>query len=194
MHSVRQHSDASFMDQTTAPVAGDTPFHSSPAIGRCTSPSPPTTADRPAERIIETDSPNFACTALPTHWRANKTLPSVFRVMSLSGDVRDGTRVIVAAGNDENFCGELRNGVAYMLSGVATFTDMRFVGRSGRGKQCRLSLPFCRIRCRIGFYQGGGSARLDEGPRCGIQRTKSGMGFLRRVLRRSPPATIWGAL
>jgi len=57
----------------------------------------------------------------------------VFRVVALGGDVRDGTRVIVAAGNDENHCAELRNGVAYMLSGVASFTDMRFIGRSGRG-------------------------------------------------------------
>ena len=122
------------MDETTAPVVGDSAFYSS-ATGRCPSPSPPTGTDRPTERLIGTDSPNFACTALPTHWRANKTLPNVFRVVALGGDVRDGTRVIVAAGNDENYCGELRNGVAYMLSGVATFTDMRFIGRSGRGKQ-----------------------------------------------------------
>jgi len=124
------------MDQTSTPVAVDSPFYPS-AAGRCPSPSPPATttaSDRAGDRLIGTDSPNFACTALPTHWRANKTLPSVFRVVALGGDVRDGTRVIVAAGNDENYCSELRNGVAYMLSGVATFTDMRFIGRSGRGK------------------------------------------------------------
>jgi len=90
-----------------------------------------------ADRLVGTDSPNFACTALPTHWRANKTLPAAFRVVALGGDVRDGTRVTVAAGNDENYCGELRNGVAYVLAGVATFTDMRFIGRSGRGERAR---------------------------------------------------------
>ena len=120
------------MEQTT-PLAGDSPLCST-SVGRCPSPSPPTSADRVADRLVGTDSPNFACTALPTHWRANKTLPSVFRVVALGGDVRDGTKVIVAAGNDENYCGELRSGVAFMLSGVATFTDMRFIGRSGRGE------------------------------------------------------------
>ena len=119
-------------------AGNDTSFYQlAPTDGRCPSPSQTaTTADRPAapDRLVGTDSPNFACTALPGHWRANKTLPSVFRVVALGGDVRDGTRVIVAAGNDENYCGELRNGVAYMLSGVATFTDMRFIGRSGRGQ------------------------------------------------------------
>jgi len=136
MHSGREESGVSFMEQTTAHTAGDSPFCSS-TVGRCPSPSPPTSGDRSAaaaDRLIGTDSPNFACTALPTHWRANKTLPNVFRVVALGGDVRDGTKVIVAAGNDENYCGELRNGVAFMLSGVATFTDMRFIGRSGRGK------------------------------------------------------------
>ena len=125
---LRSNIETSVMDQTNLSVAGESMFCQS-----VPSPSQPAAADRPADRLIATDSPNFACTALPTHWRANKTLPSVFRVVALGGDVRDGTRVIVAAGNDENHCGELRNGVAYMTSGIATFTDMRFIGRSGRG-------------------------------------------------------------
>jgi len=136
MHWGPDESGVSFMEQTTVAVAGDSPFCSS-TVGRCPSPSSASAGDRPAataDRLIGTDSPNFACTALPTHWRANKTLPSVFRVVALGRDVRDGTKVIVAAGNDETYCGELRNGVAFMLSGVATFTDMRFIGRSGRGK------------------------------------------------------------
>ena len=128
----RSISVAAEMDQTTISSMGDTSFSSS-AVGHCHSP-PSTTVDRPVDRLVGTDSPNFACSALPTHWRANKTLPNVFRVVALGGDVRDGTKVIVAAGNDENYCGELRNCVAYMLSGVATFTDMRFIGRSGRGE------------------------------------------------------------
>ena len=139
--SIVDTSMTSAMEQTTpTAMAGDlASFHSSSAgsTGDCCR-SPPAAA---ADRLIGTDSPNFACTALPTHWRANKTLPSVFRVVALGGDVRDGTRVIVAAGNDENYCGELRNGVAYMLSGVATFTDMRFIGRSGRGQQIIKKIP-----------------------------------------------------
>ncbi|CAI9622732.1 unnamed protein product [Staurois parvus] len=38
------------------------------------------------------------------------------------------------AGNDENYSAELRNATAAMKSQVARFNDLRFVGRSGRGK------------------------------------------------------------
>jgi len=50
------------------------------------------------------------------------------------GEVMDGTIVTIRAGNDENFCGELRNCTAVMKNQVAKFNDLRFVGRSGRGK------------------------------------------------------------
>lgn len=73
------------------------------------------------------------CTVLPNHWRSNKTLPVAFKVVAL-GDVGDGTLVTVNAGNDENYCGELRNCTAVMKNQVAKFNDLRFVGRSGRGK------------------------------------------------------------
>lgn len=100
------------------------------------------------------------CTTLPNHWRSNKTLPGAFKVVAL-GEVNgkqrktmknkriyanfkvfiqikflksDGTLVTVMAGNDENFCGELRNHTAVMKNQVAKFNDLRFVGRSGRGK------------------------------------------------------------
>ena len=36
-------------------------------------------AQHPAE-LIKTGSPNFLCSALPTHWRSNKTLPVAFKV------------------------------------------------------------------------------------------------------------------
>lgn len=55
------------------------------------------------------------------------------QVLALT-DVKDGTKVILQAGNDENFCAELRNSVSVMKGGVAKFNDLRFVGRSGRGK------------------------------------------------------------
>uniref|UniRef100_A0A182LRB4 Runt domain-containing protein n=1 Tax=Anopheles culicifacies TaxID=139723 RepID=A0A182LRB4_9DIPT len=81
--------------------------------------------------LVRTDSPYFLCSALPNHWRSNKTLPSAFKVISL-GDVSDGTMVTIRAGNDENFCAELRNCTAVMRNQVAKFNDLRFVGRSGR--------------------------------------------------------------
>lgn len=80
-----------------------------------------------------TGSPNVVCSALPDHWRANKSLPVGFRVTALSDDVTDGTKVTLSAGSDENLCGELRNCVAYVIKRRAVFTDLRFVGKSGRG-------------------------------------------------------------
>lgn len=75
----------------------------------------------------------MVCTVLPAHWRSNKTLPVAFKVVAL-GEVGDGTLVTVRAGNDENCCAELRNSTAVMKNQVAKFNDLRFVGRSGRGK------------------------------------------------------------
>ncbi|XP_010788541.1 runt-related transcription factor 1-like [Notothenia coriiceps] len=36
-------------------------------------------SDHPGE-LVKTDSPNFLCSVLPTHWRCNKTLPIAFKV------------------------------------------------------------------------------------------------------------------
>lgn len=83
-------------------------------------------------QLVTTGSPDLICSALPNHWRSNKSLPLTFRVIALT-EVKDGTKVTVSTGNDENFCGELRNSVAYMAGQVAKFTDLRFVGKSGRG-------------------------------------------------------------
>lgn len=82
---------------------------------------------------VRTSNPYFLCTALPTHWRSNKTLPKAFLVVALV-DVCDGTNVYIRAGNDENHCAELRNEKATMKDQVAKFNDLRFVGRSGRGE------------------------------------------------------------
>lgn len=99
--------------------------------------------------LVNTGSPNFVCSVLPTHWRSNKTLPVTFKVVCL-GDIRDGTKVSITAGNDENFCSEIRNCVAYMKNRVAKFNDLRFVGRSGRGES-----PYNRLNkytCNLFAY------------------------------------------
>ena len=90
-------------------------------------------AEYPGE-LVRTNSPNFVCTILPSHWRCNKTLPVPFKVLSLS-DVSDGVKVMLTAGNDENSAAELRNNSATFKNQVARFNDLRFVGRSGRGKK-----------------------------------------------------------
>uniref|UniRef100_A0A3B4E598 Runt-related transcription factor n=1 Tax=Pygocentrus nattereri TaxID=42514 RepID=A0A3B4E598_PYGNA len=41
-------------------------------------------ADHPAE-LVRTDSPNFLCSVLPSHWRCNKTLPVAFKVSERGG-------------------------------------------------------------------------------------------------------------
>lgn len=97
-------------------------------------------AEYPGE-LVRTNSPNFVCTILPSHWRCNKTLPVPFKVLSLS-DVCDGIKVILTAGNDENCSAELRNATASFKNQVARFNDLRFVGRSGRGECiCAINLP-----------------------------------------------------
>jgi hypothetical protein len=93
--------------------------------------------------FIRTGSPNLVCTALPTHWRSNKSLPVTFKVVALSA-VPDGTVVTLSAGNDENMCGELRNATTTMNDQQAKFNDLRFIGRSGRGK-VHTHVIACRI-------------------------------------------------
>ncbi|CAD6217157.1 GSCOCG00004698001-RA-CDS [Cotesia congregata] len=95
-------------------------------------------AEHPGE-LIRTGSPHVVCTVLPNHWRSNKTLPVAFKVVAL-GEVGDGTIVTIRAGNDENCCAELRNSTALMKNQVAKFNDLRFVGRSGRGKSFTLTI------------------------------------------------------
>jgi len=64
---------------------------------------------------------------------SNADLFLILQVVALD-DIEDGTLVTVKAGNDENYCGELRNCTAVMKNSIAKFNDLRFVGRSGRGK------------------------------------------------------------
>ncbi|XP_016151258.1 runt-related transcription factor 2-like [Sinocyclocheilus grahami] len=112
-------------------------------------------ADHPAE-LVRTDSPNFLCSVLPSHWRCNKTLPVAFKVVAL-GEVSDGTVVTVMAGNDENYSAELRNASGVMKNQVARFNDLRFVGRSGRGESI-----FCSMLI------AGHRPKLDDSPKAGL--------------------------
>ncbi|KTG47843.1 hypothetical protein cypCar_00003895 [Cyprinus carpio] len=119
-------------------------------------------ADHPAE-LVRTDSPNFLCSVLPSHWRCNKTLPVAFKVVAL-GDVPDGTVVTVMAGNDENYSGELRNASAVMKNQVARFNDLRFVGRSGRGKSFTLTITVFTNPPQVATYHRAIKVTVD-GPR-----------------------------
>ena len=89
--------------------------------------------------LVQTQSPAILCSALPNHWRSNKSLPCAFKVVALD-DVQDGTIVTIKAGNDENYCGEMRNYTSVMKNQVAKFNDLRFIGRSGRGKSFSITI------------------------------------------------------
>lgn len=90
--------------------------------------------------LVQTGSPMILCSTLPTHWRSNKSLPCAFKVIALDYDIPDGTEVVITAGNDENWNPELRNNTALIKNGVAKFNDLRFVGRSGRGKSFSVTI------------------------------------------------------
>ncbi|XP_015251177.1 PREDICTED: runt-related transcription factor 1-like isoform X2 [Cyprinodon variegatus] len=119
-------------------------------------------SDHPGE-LVKTDSPNFLCSVLPTHWRCNKTLPIAFKIVTL-GDVPDGTLVTVMAGNDENYSAELRNATAVIKNQVARFNDLRFVGRSGRGKSFTLTITVFTNPPQVATYQRAIKITVD-GPR-----------------------------
>lgn len=113
--------------------------------------------------LVTTGSPSILCSALPTHWRSNKSLPCAFKVVALD-DIQDGTIVTIKAGNDENYCGELRNSTAVMKNQVAKFNDLRFVGRSGRGKSFTLTITISTYPCQIAMYSKAIKVTVD-GPR-----------------------------
>ncbi|XP_036319266.1 segmentation protein Runt isoform X2 [Rhagoletis pomonella] len=113
--------------------------------------------------LAQTGSPSILCSALPNHWRSNKSLPGAFKVIALD-DVPDGTLVSIKCGNDENYCGELRNCTAIMKNQVAKFNDLRFVGRSGRGKSFTLTITIATYPVQIASYTKAIKVTVD-GPR-----------------------------
>ncbi|XP_063242967.1 protein lozenge-like isoform X2 [Bacillus rossius redtenbacheri] len=131
-------------------------------------------AEHPGE-LVRTGSPYFMCSALPGHWRSNKTLPVAFKVVAL-GDVLDGTLVTVRAGNDENCCAELRNCSAVMKNQVAKFNDLRFVGRSGRGKSFTLTITVNTSPPQVTTYNKAIKVTVD-GPREPRSKTRQQQQF-----------------
>ncbi|XP_054730940.1 protein lozenge [Anastrepha obliqua] len=113
--------------------------------------------------LVRTSNPYFLCSRLPAHWRSNKTLPNSFKVVALV-EVGDGTLVTIRAGNDENCCAELRNCTAVMKDHVAKFNDLRFVGRSGRGKSFTLTITVNTSPIQVATYAKAIKVTVD-GPR-----------------------------
>lgn len=122
---------------------------------------------------MQTGSPAVLCSALPGHWRSNKSLPVAFKVVALD-DVQDGTLVTIKAGNDENLMAEMRNYTAVMKNQVAKFNDLRFVGRSGRGKSFSLTITISTFPSQVATYTKAIKVTVD-GPR--EPRTKQNYGY-----------------
>nr|UES72735.1 Runt-like protein [Rhopilema esculentum] len=120
-------------------------------------------SENPGE-LVKTDSPNFVCSVLPSHWRCNKTLPVAFKVIALSGDIPDGLTVTILAGNDDNYSAELRNSTAVIKNQVARFNDLRFVGRSGRGKTLSMTITVNTDPPQVATYMRAIKVTVD-GPR-----------------------------
>ncbi|KAL1494326.1 hypothetical protein ABEB36_009941 [Hypothenemus hampei] len=131
-------------------------------------------AEHPGEQFAATGSPYILCSKLPDHWRSNKTLPMGFRVIAAT-EVLDGTKVVVQAGNDENCCAEMRNYKAEMKNGEAKFNDLRFVGRSGRGKSFMITITIFTTPPVVATYQKAIKVTVD-GPREPRSKTVTGHG------------------
>ncbi|KAK0425683.1 hypothetical protein QR680_009322 [Steinernema hermaphroditum] len=133
-----------------------------------------------------TESPNFLCSTLPSHWRSNKSLPAPFVVVAI-GFVPNGTRVTIAAGNEENSCAEVKNNEAEMKDQVAKFSDLRFLGKSGRGKNFHLTItvhtepPQVAVVSKIIKVTVDGPREQRTANRASLGHTQS-----RKRLQRSP--------
>uniref|UniRef100_A0A8C4QZM2 RUNX family transcription factor 3 n=1 Tax=Eptatretus burgeri TaxID=7764 RepID=A0A8C4QZM2_EPTBU len=151
---------------TPGPGGGKAGEEGSKPMGRRLGPADCVPTDILAEHaaeLVRTDSPGILCSVLPSHWRCNKTLPVPFKVLCLV-DVPDGTEVCVLAGNDENCTAELRNTRAVTKQCVARFNDLRFVGRSGRGKSFTLTITVFTRPPQVATYHRAIKVTVD-GPR-----------------------------
>jgi len=113
--------------------------------------------------LIQTGSPAILCSPLPPHWRSNKSLPVAFKVFTFQ-EVPDGTVVTVKCGNDDNYSGEVRNSTAVMKNQMAKFSDLRFIGRSGRGKSFTITITIQTKPLQCATYNKAIKVTVD-GPR-----------------------------
>ncbi|VDO06373.1 unnamed protein product [Rodentolepis nana] len=133
--------------------------------------------DESSGDLVVTGSPHLLCSRLPKHWRSNKSLPTPFRVVSLV-PVPDGTRVLLSAGNEERPFAELKNAIAVMQNQEARFNDLRFLGRSGRGKSFNVTINVETNPPLIGTYSHAIKVTVD-GPR--VPRNKYGKYYFNKL-------------
>jgi hypothetical protein len=113
--------------------------------------------------LIPTDHPNIYCTPLPHHCRVNSPIHVPFLIVSTKG-IPDGTVVRLSAGNKFNPIAEMKNCEALMSDNVAKFPDLRFVGRSGRGRRLNVKIDFLTDPSFVAVYENAIKVTAD-GPR-----------------------------
>ncbi|GMR58790.1 hypothetical protein PMAYCL1PPCAC_28985 [Pristionchus mayeri] len=126
--------------------------------------------DAPRTKYFPTDSPYIVCNELPPHWRSNKSLGYPFLVLILL-PVPDGTQVTISAGNETNSNGEVRNGTALIRKQIAKFPDLRFVGKSGRGKNFHVTISVHSSPMHIATISRAIKVTVD-GPRAARRKKK----------------------
>ncbi|KAL3318584.1 Runt- transcription factor [Cichlidogyrus casuarinus] len=132
----------------------------------------------PPNDLVPTSLSHVFCTELPKHWRSNKSLPVPFRVVTLV-PVPENTKVWISAGNEERPHAELKNANAIMNGHEVRFSDLRFLGRSGRGKSFNVTIHIETIPPQLAVYAKAIKVTVD-GPR--VPRNKYGMLKLPRML------------
>ncbi|KAI6239808.1 hypothetical protein M3Y99_00532500 [Aphelenchoides fujianensis] len=130
-------------------------------------------------KFQKTGSPDIFCSTLPSHWRSNKSLPCPFAVLVLH-PVPDGTKVSIAAGNEENPCADIKNNVTEITAQMARFSDLRFVGKSGRGKNFNLTITIHRQPMKEVTLVNGIIKVTVDGPRDSRNPNKTLMGDPRK--------------
>ena len=98
---------------------------------------------------------------------------SVYKSVSDHQEVPDGTLVSVKCGNDDNWGGEIRNCTAVMKNQLAKFSDLRFVGRSGRGKSFTITITIMTKPMQVATYNKAIKVTVD-GPREPRTKVRSG--------------------
>ena len=86
------------------------------------------------EEIYQTEDINVKCTKLPEFIRAKKYLGGPFLVY-FNKMIPDGVKVVIKASNYKNPAAELKNNESIVKNSIAEFSDLRFCGKSGRGKR-----------------------------------------------------------
>lgn len=83
--------------------------------------------------IRSTESPNIFVSILPGFTRANKYIGN-YKVFITNNELPENTPVLIRAFSTKTGEGEMKNNCTIIKNGIACFEDLRFIGKSGRGK------------------------------------------------------------